>query len=178
MFRQLNEKIFRFERSFIDPHGLPDRLQFKHVIFAPSSSDTYSSAALPGLDSRLSVQNFHWPICHYWRECAFCWTKMRILQAVYDAMYKIDWSDDIATENVKEQFATLRPVLRDCSRSILRLLIRIFPKYFLKNHKKFLHLQRSWKHQNWYGDLKCSKNSDWIKILGIVLLLYSLCIQF
>ena len=62
MFRQLNEKIFRFERSFIDPHGLPDRLQFKHVIFAPSSSDTYSSAALPGLDSRLSVQNFHWPM--------------------------------------------------------------------------------------------------------------------
>ena len=62
MFRQLNEKIFRFERSFIDPHGLPDRLQFKHVIFAPSSSDTYSSAALPGLDSRLSVQNFHSPM--------------------------------------------------------------------------------------------------------------------
>jgi len=26
-------------------------------------------------------------------------------------MYNIDWSDDIATENVKEQFATLRPVL-------------------------------------------------------------------
>jgi len=72
--RQLNEKIFRFERSFIDPHGLPDRLQFKHVIFAPSSFDTYSSAALP---------------------------------AVYDAMYNIDWSDDVATENVKEQFATL-----------------------------------------------------------------------
>ena len=81
-------------------------------------------------------------------------------------MYNIDWSDDIATENVKEQFATLRPVFR------LRLLHRIFPRYFLKTHKKFLHLQRSWKHQNWYGDLKCSKNlknSDWIKILGTVL---------
>ena len=66
MFRQLNEKIFRFERSFIDPHGLPDRLQFKHVIFAPSSSDTYSSAALPGLDSRLSVQNFYWSMVNIW----------------------------------------------------------------------------------------------------------------
>ena len=59
MFRQLNEKIFRFERSFIDPHGLPDRLQFKHVIFAPSSFDTYSSAALPGPDSRLLVQKLN-----------------------------------------------------------------------------------------------------------------------
>ena len=27
--------------------------------------------------------------------------------AVYDAMYNIDWSDDVAVENVKEQFATL-----------------------------------------------------------------------
>ena len=35
--------------------------------------------------------------------------------AVYDAMYNIDWSDDVATENVKEQFATLRPDLRNYS---------------------------------------------------------------
>ena len=36
-----------------------------------------------------------------------------ILAAVYDAMYNIDWSDDVATENVKEQFATLRHIFED-----------------------------------------------------------------
>merc|ERR1719402_780285 len=56
--RQLNEKIFRFERSFIDPYGLPDRLQFKHVIFAPSSSDTYASAALPAVYD--AMYNIDW----------------------------------------------------------------------------------------------------------------------
>ena len=33
--RILNEKLFRFERSFIDGNKLPNQLQFKHVVFAP-----------------------------------------------------------------------------------------------------------------------------------------------
>ena len=37
------------ERSFIDPNRLPDRLQFKHVVFAPSSQNTYASAAFPAV---------------------------------------------------------------------------------------------------------------------------------
>ena len=87
-FRRLNDKNYRFERSFVDPNGLPDRLQYRHVVFAPryhypfqllanilfSSSNSYASAAFP---------------------------------AVYDSMYNIDWSDNAAAENVKEQFATL-----------------------------------------------------------------------
>ena len=33
--RVLNEKLFRFERAFIDENKLPNQLQFKHVVFAP-----------------------------------------------------------------------------------------------------------------------------------------------
>ena len=33
--RILNEKLFRFERAFIDGNKLPNQLQFKHVVFAP-----------------------------------------------------------------------------------------------------------------------------------------------
>ena len=33
--RILNEKLFRFERSFIDGNKLPNNLQFKHIVFAP-----------------------------------------------------------------------------------------------------------------------------------------------
>ena len=33
--RILNEKLFRFERAFIDENKLPNQLQFKHVVFAP-----------------------------------------------------------------------------------------------------------------------------------------------
>ena len=41
-------------------------------------------------------------------------------------MYNIDWSDDVATENVKEQFATLRPHLRNYSKfsKIFKMMIR------------------------------------------------------
>ena len=88
--RVLNEKLFRFERAFIDENKLPNQLQFKHVVFAPrypidivayrfnffvsSSSNTYASAAFPG---------------------------------VYDALFGIDWADEKSAENVKEQFSTL-----------------------------------------------------------------------
>ena len=90
-------------------------------------------------------------------------------------MYNIDWSDDIATENVKEQFATLRSVSeiawgpycdfwKGCSRS-----------YFLKTHKvsSFTTLLKTSKLIWWSKIFQKLENSDWIKILGIFLLLYS-----
>jgi len=67
------------ERSFIDPNGLPDRLQYQHVIFAPSSQNSYASAAFPAVYDAL----FN-------------------IDAISDASEK-----EKAWENVKEQFATL-----------------------------------------------------------------------
>ena len=68
------------ERSFIDPNGLPDRLQFRHVIFAPSSKNSYAAAAFPA-----------------------------VYDALFDAQQVTADSEEgkRAWENVKEQFATL-----------------------------------------------------------------------
>ncbi|XP_077996989.1 N-acetylated-alpha-linked acidic dipeptidase 2-like [Glandiceps talaboti] len=47
--RGINDKLMYLERSFVDPIGLPDRLLDRHVVFAPSSKDTYVGDAFPGL---------------------------------------------------------------------------------------------------------------------------------
>ncbi|XP_077981977.1 glutamate carboxypeptidase 2-like [Glandiceps talaboti] len=52
-YRIVNDKLMGFERTFIDPLGLPDRQLVRHVIFAPSSKDMYASAGLPGLTDAL-----------------------------------------------------------------------------------------------------------------------------
>eukprot|EP00057_Strongylocentrotus_purpuratus_P011959 XP_011666433.1 PREDICTED: putative N-acetylated-alpha-linked acidic dipeptidase [Strongylocentrotus purpuratus] len=41
--------MMQLERAFIDPAGLPDRQWLRHVIFAPSSVDTYSGAEFPAV---------------------------------------------------------------------------------------------------------------------------------
>ena len=48
-------------------------------------------------------------------------------------MYNIDWSDDVATENVKEQFATLRSVFKDCLITLLRVSIWDFWQGFSRS---------------------------------------------
>ncbi|KAL5481828.1 hypothetical protein EMCRGX_G022079 [Ephydatia muelleri] len=50
--RILNNKLMNLERAFIIPEGLPGR-QFKHVIFAPSSVNSYASAIFPGLSDAI-----------------------------------------------------------------------------------------------------------------------------
>ncbi|KAL5481832.1 hypothetical protein EMCRGX_G022084 [Ephydatia muelleri] len=50
--RILNNKLMNLERAFIIPEGLPGR-QYKHVIFAPSSVDSYASATFPGLSDAI-----------------------------------------------------------------------------------------------------------------------------
>ncbi|XP_043235460.1 N-acetylated-alpha-linked acidic dipeptidase 2-like isoform X4 [Amphibalanus amphitrite] len=47
--RQANDILMGVERSFLDPRGLPDRPDYNHVIFSPSSSDGYSGVVFPGL---------------------------------------------------------------------------------------------------------------------------------
>jgi hypothetical protein len=38
-----------FERNFLLAEGLPDRLQYRHVIVAPSLFDAYGGSAFPGV---------------------------------------------------------------------------------------------------------------------------------
>ncbi|XP_030854959.1 glutamate carboxypeptidase 2 [Strongylocentrotus purpuratus] len=47
--RRVNDQMMQLERAFIDPAGLPDRQWLRHVIFAPSSVDTYSGAEFPAV---------------------------------------------------------------------------------------------------------------------------------
>uniref|UniRef100_A0A1X7V380 Aminopeptidase NAALADL1 n=1 Tax=Amphimedon queenslandica TaxID=400682 RepID=A0A1X7V380_AMPQE len=49
IIRMLNKKLINIERAFILPEGLPGRPYLKHVIFAPSSVNSYSGASFPGV---------------------------------------------------------------------------------------------------------------------------------
>lgn len=51
--RRINDQLMQLERHFIDPRGLPDRPKINHLVFAPSSSDTYSSSSFSGLTDLL-----------------------------------------------------------------------------------------------------------------------------
>ncbi|XP_013387509.1 putative N-acetylated-alpha-linked acidic dipeptidase [Lingula anatina] len=51
--RRVNDQMMLLERGFTDPAGLPGRPLMKHVIFAPSSKNTYASSGFPGLTDAL-----------------------------------------------------------------------------------------------------------------------------
>ncbi|KAF2349679.1 Transferrin receptor-like dimerization domain [Trinorchestia longiramus] len=52
--RAVNDRMMMVERSFIDPRGLPDRPEYNHVVFAPSSGDAYAGTAFSGLTDALN----------------------------------------------------------------------------------------------------------------------------
>ncbi|XP_046570395.1 putative N-acetylated-alpha-linked acidic dipeptidase [Haliotis rubra] len=47
--RKLNDQLLQLERAFLDPHGLPGRSYYRHILFAPSSHNQYAAASFPGL---------------------------------------------------------------------------------------------------------------------------------
>jgi len=53
MVRQINDQIRGFERNFLLAEGLPDRIQYRHVIVAPSLFDAYGGSAFPGVGDLL-----------------------------------------------------------------------------------------------------------------------------
>ncbi|XP_071816862.1 putative N-acetylated-alpha-linked acidic dipeptidase [Apostichopus japonicus] len=56
--REVNDRLMNFERSFIDPLGLPGRPTIRHVVFAPSSRDSYSSDKFAGIiDTMFDIDN-------------------------------------------------------------------------------------------------------------------------
>lgn len=58
LVRQLNDQMVQLERTFIDPPGLPNRPAIRHVLFAPSSMDSYTGISFPSLvDSLFMFEN-------------------------------------------------------------------------------------------------------------------------
>lgn len=53
--RRINDQLMQLERHFVDPHGLPNRPEYNHIVFAPSSSDSYSSSSFSGLTDLLEA---------------------------------------------------------------------------------------------------------------------------
>jgi hypothetical protein len=47
--RTINDQIRGFEGTFLLYGGLPDRMQYRHAIIAPSQFDAYGGSAFPGL---------------------------------------------------------------------------------------------------------------------------------
>ena len=55
--RNINDKLMLMDRQFIHEQGLPGRPSFRHLIFAPSSTDTYAGSAFPGIGDELKKGN-------------------------------------------------------------------------------------------------------------------------
>ncbi|XP_023326545.1 N-acetylated-alpha-linked acidic dipeptidase-like protein [Eurytemora carolleeae] len=51
--RVVNDQIRGFEKTFLLNPGLPDRLQYRHAIIAPSKFDAYGGSAFPGIGDLL-----------------------------------------------------------------------------------------------------------------------------
>ncbi|XP_039248449.1 putative N-acetylated-alpha-linked acidic dipeptidase [Styela clava] len=55
--RSINDQLMQLDRAFIDMNGIGERINFRHVIYAPSLHDTYASSAFPGLvDSLFDIE--------------------------------------------------------------------------------------------------------------------------
>jgi len=44
-----NDRMARFESDLLDPHGLANRTQFRHVVFAPRLWDAFAADTFPGI---------------------------------------------------------------------------------------------------------------------------------
>jgi len=57
MVKLVNDQMRGFERNFLLAEGLPDRVQYRHVVTAPSLFDAYGGSAFPGIGDLLySIQ--------------------------------------------------------------------------------------------------------------------------
>nr|XP_039259813.1 N-acetylated-alpha-linked acidic dipeptidase 2-like isoform X1 [Styela clava] len=55
--RAINDQLMQLDRAFIDMNGIGERINFRHVIYAPGLHDTYASSAFPGLvDSLFDIR--------------------------------------------------------------------------------------------------------------------------
>lgn len=53
----VNHKLRDFERGFVSQGGLPDRIFYKHVVFAPGSDTGYAPVVFPGVSEAVMAGN-------------------------------------------------------------------------------------------------------------------------
>jgi N-acetylated-alpha-linked acidic dipeptidase len=56
--KQLNEILYKAERSLVQPSGLPGRVWYKHQIYAPGLNTGYGVKTLPGI--REAIEERKW----------------------------------------------------------------------------------------------------------------------
>ena len=55
---ELNDLLYKAERSLIDPNGLPRRPWYKHEIYAPGYYTGYGVKTLPGIREAIEQKNW------------------------------------------------------------------------------------------------------------------------
>jgi N-acetylated-alpha-linked acidic dipeptidase len=55
---ELNDLLYKAERSLIDPNGLPRRPWYKHEIYAPGYYTGYGVKTLPGIREAIEQRNW------------------------------------------------------------------------------------------------------------------------
>jgi N-acetylated-alpha-linked acidic dipeptidase len=55
---ELNDLLYKVERSLIDPNGLPRRAWYKHEIYAPGYYTGYGVKTLPGIREAIEQRNW------------------------------------------------------------------------------------------------------------------------
>lgn len=55
--RDLNDRMVNVEKAFIYPYGLPNRPQTRHLVFAPSVTNSYGSTSFPGISDLMVATN-------------------------------------------------------------------------------------------------------------------------
>lgn len=57
ILRNFNDKLMMLDRQFVSEAGLPGRPSFRHLLFAPSLSNTYAGSAFPGVVDEIKKQD-------------------------------------------------------------------------------------------------------------------------
>ncbi|KAK7493452.1 hypothetical protein BaRGS_00015352 [Batillaria attramentaria] len=87
--RLINDQLLLLEKAFLDPEGLPQRSQKKHLLFAENSNDLYAGSSFPGLvDLLFKIEELQEP------EYSKRWQKVRhhfsvIVNAIQSAGYTL-----------------------------------------------------------------------------------------
>jgi N-acetylated-alpha-linked acidic dipeptidase len=55
---ELNDLLYKAERSLLDPNGLPRRPWYKHEIYAPGYYTGYGVKTLPGIREAIEQRNW------------------------------------------------------------------------------------------------------------------------
>jgi N-acetylated-alpha-linked acidic dipeptidase len=88
--RALNDRLFGFERGFIDPRGIPGREWYKHVVYAPGLWAGYAPQTFPSIADVLDAGN----------ATEVARRERRVARFVRKAAEILDYRSDIELEDI------------------------------------------------------------------------------